>query len=149
MRPHAPYDTRDPHNPNKGAAREKTLALPDSPYPHPKGWQQTLTIKRYRTPPGFYRHDLLCHRCNKQAYKLFLVLCTPQEYHDANLAHATMIMFRARHPNAPGTPEEAQLIQRYAPILSPRSLLCRHCLNLRYAEPTHRKRNQHPPTNNK
>ena len=121
-------------NPNRGATRTKILGLPACTLPHPHGWQQTITVHRVHLHTTLKMSYILCPRCKKRARKLFLPLCTEQEYLDARLAHAAINMFRARHPNAPGTQEEADLIKRYSALFPPRSLLCKQCLNLRYGE---------------
>jgi len=64
--------------------------------------------------------------------KLFLPLCTPREWEDAQLAH----LWLATHtnPNRPHTPDTLRLINRYAELFPGRQLRCRQCLGLRYGE---------------
>ena len=64
--------------------------------------------------------------------KLFLPLCTPREWEDAQLAH----LWLATHtnPNRPHTPGTLRLINRYAELFPGRQLRCRQCLGLRYGE---------------
>ena len=67
--------------------------------------------------------------------KLFLPLCTPQEYADAQTAQLWLATHC--HPNRPWPPAAAQLIERYGELFDPagkRSLRCRQCLSLRYGE---------------
>lgn len=67
--------------------------------------------------------------------KLYLPLCTPQEYEDAKIAE---LWLRTHcHPNRPWPPAAVQLIERYAEMFDGqhgRQLRCRQCLGLRYGE---------------
>ncbi|MCC6907010.1 MAG: hypothetical protein IT430_03630 [Phycisphaerales bacterium] len=138
----APYITAA--NPNKGATRLKRLGLPAD------DWTQTIAVERwfFPLPPRFdpylncmqprYRlqHFLQCPRCKRKVTKLFLPLCTADEYRDAGFAQEYITLLNT-HPltrNAPATPLDAAIATRYTPLFQPRTLLCRTCLHLRYGE---------------
>jgi hypothetical protein len=83
--------------------------------------------------------------------KLYLPLCTPREWDDAQVA---WLWLRTHvRPTAPLSPAAAGLIERYGelfPVQGGRSLRCRSCLGLRYGEvkahqPAHKKRTAAPP----
>jgi hypothetical protein len=67
--------------------------------------------------------------------KLYLPLCTPQEWHDA---HTAELWLRTHcHPNRPWPALAVQLIERYGELFEgqhARQLRCRDCLGLRYGE---------------
>jgi hypothetical protein len=67
--------------------------------------------------------------------KLYLPICTPQEYDDARTAE---LWLRTHcHPNRPWPPVAVQLIERYGELFEgqhARQLRCRQCLGLRYGE---------------
>jgi hypothetical protein len=64
--------------------------------------------------------------------KLYLPLCTPQEYDDAQLAR--LWLQSHTHPNRPWPPDALRLIERYGELFEGRSLRCRACLGIRYGE---------------
>ncbi len=64
--------------------------------------------------------------------KLYLPLCTRQEYSDAKIAY--LWLQTHCHPNRPLSPAAALLIERYAELFPNRSPRCRQCLGLRYGE---------------
>ncbi len=131
-------------NPNRGALQLKWLALPLD------DWNQTITIQRwfFPLPPRFdkylncmqprhrLQHFLLCPRCKTKVCKLFLPLCTHDELRDAITAqqYATLLQTHPLTRNAPITPLDAAIINRYRALFHPRTLVCRTCLHLRYGE---------------
>ncbi len=92
---------------------------------HPSGHGPTATKSSLPKLPG------------GRVTKLYLPLCTEQEYDDAQLAH--LWLQTHTHPNRPLSPTALQLINRYSEFFDPpdapgRQLRCRHCLGLRYGE---------------
>lgn len=141
-----PVDMNALHNPNKGAARTKYLAL--NAEGHFAGvWEQTVRIERHdRTRkkshkgPPTHQHFLICPQCAKKYVKLFLIVCSEAEAHDAELAEGWVKLLDARAAAArQSLPAElmqhrAKLIERYGLLFYGRRLLCRTCLGLRYGE---------------
>lgn len=83
-----------------------------------------------RTPWGQNARQSERHRqCPHRVYYLYLPLCTPDEARDARVAQLFLASRPQRHHHAP---DAQRLRRRYAPLFAPRTLLCRHCLNLRY-----------------
>ncbi len=64
--------------------------------------------------------------------KLYLPLCTPREWEDAQLVHLWIGSHLA--PNRPYTRPVLELLERYAELFPGRRLRCRQCLGLRYGE---------------
>ncbi len=143
-------------NPNRGVGfsmRRKILGLPAE-------WETTLTIERIRQHARLSQHFLVCPVCGSpdptqaagpaerspaaqpqrlprklpggRVTKLYLPLCTEQEWEDAQRAHLWLRTYS--HPNRPLSPEAAALIERYAELFPGRQLRCRQCLGLRYGE---------------
>lgn len=78
--------------------------------------------------------------CSGKAYKLFLPLCTKEEWRDAEAARQWVAWYRSLRPNAPGSELEALLIARYATLWEPCVLLCAKCLGLKYGDVRFEKR---------
>lgn len=128
-------------NPNRGASRTKQLGLTHD-------WSQKVTIERWRLHEHLAQHFLICPNCKKKCLKLFLVLATPDELHNAITAHywlnthAPYTLHPSRRtppPQSPARQTAQSLINRYAPLFPPRQLRCRHCLALRYGEAKRKK----------
>lgn len=91
----------------------------------PRGTSPPANKLRSKLPPGL-------------ATKLYLPLCTEQEYEDAQ--RARLWLTTHTDPNRPLSPGAAQLIKRYGELFqdpASRQLRCRHCLGLRYGQAKH------------
>ncbi|MBX2850912.1 MAG: hypothetical protein KTR15_04105 [Phycisphaeraceae bacterium] len=124
-------------------------------------WHTTLRIERYIQHHQLKQHFFVCpvcspaieqrldeqaavtrpsRRCSAAAKKLppgrvtklYLPLCTPQEWHDAQTAE---LWLRTHcHPNRPWPACALELVERYSELFESRQLRCRQCLGLRYGE---------------
>lgn len=121
----------DAPNPNKGASQQKVLALLEV---DGQSWSQTLVLQRWRLHAKLAQHFLICPKCQQKTMKLFMPLCMPEEAADAAYVAIYLRSLRTYQRNAAGSPLEAQLLNRYAPLLPPRQLRCARCLGLRYGE---------------
>ena len=157
---HHPAQGLDP-NPNAGPWRTKTLALPPD-------WLGPIRVEKWLTNPHLPCYYMICPAgpagiedparpqfarlstaargqkrpwgtCPQRVRNLMMVLCTPQEALDANLAQAWI----QRLPLNPGRRTQERwnevvevvnrLAARYGQLFAPRRLICRHCLQVRYA----------------
>ena len=138
-----------PINPNRGVGfnDHKMLGLDCM-------WQTTLRIERYVQHAKLKQHFLVCPVCSRKnnpntqhlkpkpharlsgrCTKLYLPLCTEQEYEDAQIAERWLRTHC--HPNRPWSDAAVRLIERYSELFMGqhgRQLRCRRCLGLRYGE---------------
>lgn len=115
-------------NPNKGTSCSKTLGLPAD-------WSQQLTVQRWRIHPHLAQHFFACPHCKQRALKLFLPLCYHEELRDAGFARLWLDSHEKCINRSPTLrPQASKLIQRYGPLFTPRRMLCRKCLRLRYGD---------------
>ena len=144
--PPVPFDAGLDSNPNRGATRTKMIGIDEN-------WSQMLRLEKWIFPhrirPAYY---LICPGtftnrnppplstcsagrkatgCAQRALKLLTVQCTAAEFRDAQLAHLwiSSIPERLRWRSRGAI---NRLLQRYAPIMPPRTLLCARCLGVRY-----------------
>ncbi len=128
---HAFNPTRPGDHPVSQRPHRKMLGLPTD-------WSQPLRVERWRLHSQLARHYLVCPACDRTVTKLFMPLCTQAELTDALIADTWLKTWGDQIASRPDRKEAAQyrvaLLDRYGPLLPPRRLLCRNCLDLRYGE---------------
>lgn len=77
------------------------------------------------------------YRCQERVRKLFLPLCTPREWRDAQIVWAWLSEIRLQRMRGrvagPDSPLERLVIERYGELFPPRALRCSACVRIRYA----------------
>jgi hypothetical protein len=185
-----------PRNPNRGAARQKMLGIPET-------WSHPLRVELWRCGRVIKKHFLICPHpkncgsqrsrgielrdrsvsarrgssrgddeldddgridlsdprlprlstiqrgskmnmkvCPQRVWKLFMVMCTPQELGDAKAAR---LWIESLPANVARRHQEfiVKLIDRYGLLFDPRRLLCQRCLGVRYNQGPERRRKQY------
>ncbi|MBI1338213.1 MAG: hypothetical protein GC164_14815 [Phycisphaera sp.] len=124
-------DEHLPDNPNRGAARSKILPLGED-------WTQTVRIERWRLHALLLDAFLICPVCKAKYKKLFLPMCTQDEWRDAEFARLWLESHAKRITTAPPDSVTRQtahrLVERYGLLFPPRRFVCKQCLGVRYGE---------------